>query len=148
MGSNRARTTARAGARRDRRGRGLRGPLALPGPLTPNGIPGVPSAAQDFDALVLGAVDRVRSRLPERIDDVEFAVEDHPLLPDDWVRPVPYASGTPERPETRARVVVFRRPILTHADDDADLAALILDAIVTELADLWGVDPDDIDPRD
>lgn len=125
----------------------MRGPLSLPGPLTPDGVPGVPTAAADFDAVVLGVIDRIRSRVGGRIDTTEFAVEDHPLLPDDWQRPVPYASSVPEQPGARARVVVFRRPLLTHSVGEADLAALILDTIVGELAELWDMDPDDIDPR-
>ena len=125
----------------------MRGPLALPSPLTPDGVPGMPSPAQDFDSVVLAAVDRIRAHLPERIDTVDFAVEDHPLLPDDWQRPVPYASSVAEHAGTQARVVVFRRPVLTHAEDEADLAALVLDTLVTELAELWAMDPDDVDPR-
>lgn len=125
----------------------MRGPLALPGPLTPNGVPGIPTAAQDFDAIVLAAVDRVRVRLPERVDAIEFAVEDHPLLADDWERPVPFGSSTPEHAGAHARVILFRRPILTHTDGEAGLAALVLDTLVAELAELFDIDPDEIDPR-
>ncbi|MDN5851564.1 MAG: metallopeptidase family protein [Actinomycetia bacterium] len=147
MGSNQPKTPARTGSRRDRRGRGLRGPLSLPGPLTPDGVPGIPTAAADFDAVVLGVIDRIRARVGDRIDSIEFAVEDHPLLPDDWQRAVPYASSVPEHTGTRARVVVFRRPILTHSAGEADLAALVLDTLIDELAELWAMVPDDIDPR-
>ncbi|UYM04040.1 metallopeptidase family protein [Solicola gregarius] len=137
---------ARSGRRRDRRGRGTRGPLALPGPLAPDGVPAQRSPAEEFDDLVLAVVDRLRTRFPERVDAVEFAVEDHPLLPEEWVRHVPYASSVPEGPDTRARVVVFRRPLLTHSEDATDLADLLLDTLIEELAVLWGVDPDDLDP--
>lgn len=147
MATNRRPMDVRRGARRDRRGRGQRGPVALPGPLTPSGVPGAPTSARRFDALVLRAVNRTRERFPERVDAIEFAVEDHPLLPDDWAQPVPYASGTPVGPGVRARVVVFRRPILTHADGAADLETLVLDAIVAELAELWDADPGAVDPR-
>src|SRR5699024_5329930 len=109
MGSNQPGTPPRGGPRRDRRGRGMRGPLSLPGPFTPDGVPGIPPAAADFDSIVLGVIDRIRARVGDRIDAVEFAVEDHPLLPDDWRRPVPYASSMPDRADERARIVVFRR---------------------------------------
>lgn len=125
----------------------MRGPLALPGPLTPDGIPGVPSVAQDFDTLVLSVLDQVRAQHPESIDGIELAVEDHPLLPDDWQRRVPYASSVPADTDDRARVVLFRRPILTHAEGDAEIASIVLDTIVTEVAELSGIDPDDLDPR-
>lgn len=119
----------------------------MPGPFTPNGVPGIPTAAADFDAIVLGVIDRLRSRVGDRVDAVDYAVEDYPLLPDDWQRPVPYASSVPEHSGARARVVLFRRPILTHASGESDLAALLLDTVVGELAELWDADPDDIDPR-
>ena len=137
----------RPGRRRDRRGRGMRGPLALSSPLAPSGVPAQRSPSVEFDELVLAVVERLRRKFPERIDAVDFAVEDHPILPDEWVRPVPYASSVAEGPDTPARVVVFRRPLLTHCADASDLAELVLATIVEELAVVWDLDPDDIDPQ-
>src|SRR5690606_13881123 len=52
-----ANSRRRTGDRRDRRGRGLRGPLALAGPYTPHGVPVGGRADQRFDELLLAIVD-------------------------------------------------------------------------------------------
>lgn len=136
----------RTGRLRDRRGRGRRGPLALPGPLAPSGVPAEQSPAEEFDEVVVAVVERLRARFPVELASVDFGVEDHPMLPEDWDQQVPYASRLPASPGHAARVVLFRRPLTTHARDRDELAGLVLDTVVEQLAVLWGRDPDDIDP--
>ena len=44
-------------------------------------------------------------------------------------------------------MVVYRLPVLQRARGRAETAALVLDVLVEEVADLLGRDPDEIDPR-
>ncbi len=65
----------------------------LPGPLTPDGVPGTRSDRERFDLFVLDAVTSLLEQWPEELREVEFAVEDTPVLPADWSAPtVPLAS--------------------------------------------------------
>lgn len=130
---------------RDRRGRGMRGPAILPRhPDTPER----PTARQRFDAVVLGVVGEVDERWRDRLGLVEFAVEETPLLPDDWdADHVPLGSlvrGAGPRP---SRIVLFRRPIEHRAENRTDLEALVLTVVVEQVADLLGIDAAEVDPR-
>jgi predicted Zn-dependent protease with MMP-like domain len=141
--------------RRDRHGRGLRGPLA------PASSPLYRSRAERFDELVLQAVAQLEPRWESELAGVEFAVEEVPaadtpapdLLPDD-ADPVPLARldparpdpGDPARPARPARIVLYRRPLLARADGEDELGELVLDVVIEEFARLLGLDPQAIDP--
>lgn len=127
--------------RRDRHGRGLRGSLA------PQGTPLARSRAQRFDELVVDAVERLDRRWRDQLAKVEFAVEDVPSL-EDWDREwVPLARAYAGTGALPARVVVFRRPVETRAAGGAGLLrALIDDVVIEQVAELLGVDPDEVDP--
>lgn len=136
--------SARTGRTRSRRGRGVRGPLTLPGPLTPGNVPVVRSPRSEFDALVVAVVERLRRRRGAQLDAVEFAVEDAPLLPPAWsADEVPLGSLVRE---PQVRVVVFRLPLAARADGrDATMRAI--GAVLAEqLGALWQIDPADVDP--
>ncbi len=64
-----------AGRRRDRRGRGLRGELA------PRGVPLARTRSEEFDDLILDAVEDLERSWASELADVEFAVEDVPPVP-------------------------------------------------------------------
>jgi predicted Zn-dependent protease with MMP-like domain len=120
----------------------------LPGPLTPHGVPGVRSDRERFDLLVLDAVSALLERLPDELGDVEFAVEDTPVVPEDWTAPtVPLASLVQREGRRAPRVVVFRRPLELRAESTADLAALVHAVVVEQVAELLGREPEEIDPR-
>jgi predicted Zn-dependent protease with MMP-like domain len=91
------------------------------------------------------AIDR---RWSDRLGLVEYAVEDAPRIPDDWDSPhVPLSSlvrGTGARP---TRLVLFRRPIEHRCETRADLAAMVLTVLVEQVAELLGIDAEDVDPR-
>jgi hypothetical protein len=139
----------RRSGRRDRHGRGLRGPTVLPGPLSPHGTRYPASASRRFDDLVLSFVEEIRDRLGAGLGEVEFGVEEAPLMPSDWdpAADVPLATVVPATAETPARVVLFRRPIEHRAPTRSDLAGLVLAVIVEELAELLDREPAEIDPR-
>ena len=141
--------------RRDRHGRGLRGPLA------PAGSPLYRSRSERFDDLVLAAVAQLEPRWEAELSGVEFAVEEVPSAdlpaggaPPDGFDPIPLArldpawsdTGDPARPARPARIVLYRRPLLARADGEDELSELVLDVVVEEFARLLGVDPQSIDP--
>jgi predicted Zn-dependent protease with MMP-like domain len=129
--------------RRDRRGRGLRGPLL------PAVLPAHRSRAEQFDDLVLDAVDDVERTWARQLAGTEFAVEDVP--PSD---PAPWEDGGvplgrcfPAESGQPARVVVYRRPVELRADDPDDLADLVHDVVVEQVAHLLARTPEEIDPH-
>ncbi|HET6699863.1 MAG TPA: metallopeptidase family protein [Nocardioidaceae bacterium] len=138
----------RTGRRRDRRGRGARGPAVLPGPHSPEGVPRTRTPREDFDETVLAVVDRLETRWHDELGLVEFAVEEIPLVPDDWgVESVPLASLVRGSGGDPTRLVLFRRPIELRCDDRAELAALVLTVLVEQVSELLGRSPEEIDPR-
>ncbi|MDP3894746.1 metallopeptidase family protein [Nocardioides sp.] len=136
---------SRTGRRRDRRGRGARGPGVLPEqPGRPHGRTG----RERFDDLALTIVTEVDERWQDRLGLVEYAVEDAPQIPDDWhPDTVPLSSlvrGTGGEP---TRLVLFRRPIERRAQGRDELEALVLTVIVEQVAELLGLPAEDVDPR-
>jgi predicted Zn-dependent protease with MMP-like domain len=141
---------AAAKQRRDRRGRGLRGPLA------PAGVPIARTRSERFDDLVLDALDRLDPRWGRELADVELAVEevppaDNPQAADSWpAARVPLArlfraqGKAPGKP--LARIVLYRRPIEARAPGRIELAVLVHNVVVEEVAELLGVDPETVDP--
>ncbi|WP_307844764.1 metallopeptidase family protein [Actinotalea solisilvae] len=128
--------------RRDRRGRGLRGPLL------PTTLPGYRSRAERFDDHVLSAVERLERRWSAQLEGTEFAVEDvPPSQPAPWEHGgVPLGRCFPADAGLPARIVVYRRPLETRAVDEADLADLVRDVLVEQVAHLLARAPEDVDP--
>ncbi len=122
---------------RDRRGRGLRGPLL------PSGLPAARSRAAQFDDLVLDAVERVSRRWGSALLEVEVAVEDVPPAAADEVSLSRAEPATADRPP---RIVVHRRPVEARAAGARAREDLVHDAVVDAVADLLGISPDDVDP--
>ena len=129
--------------RRDRHGRGLRGPLA------PAQLPVSRTRSERFDDLVHDEVRRVTGRWQHELAGVEFAVEEVPPVE-------PWADGADLVPLSRlhtaaadhpARIVVYRRPVQARGGgDERDLARLVRDVVVEEVADLLGLSPESVDP--
>ena len=124
---------------RDRRGRGLRGPLA------PGDLPLSRTRAEQFDELVLAAVSRLESRWASELADVEVLVEE---VPDVGDREVPLGRTEPATPRDPARIVVYRRPVEARARGLRARELLVHDVVVEQLADLLGLDPGTVDPED
>ena len=126
----------------------MRGPATIPGPLSPRGVPRVRNVREEFDGLVLSVVRELEKRWKEDLGRIEFAVEETPLLPDDWhADTVPLASVVKGSGSTPTRLVVFRRPIELRCDTKADLSALVFTVLVEQLSELLGLPPEEIDPR-
>jgi predicted Zn-dependent protease with MMP-like domain len=126
--------------RRDRHGRGVRGPLA------PTGSPLARSRSERFDQLFVDVVERLNRRWRDRLATVEFAVEDVPSM-DDWTRDwVPLARTFAAVGALPTRVVVYRRPVETRATAGRQQQQLVGDVVAEQVAELLGVEPDEVDP--
>lgn len=135
----------RPGRMRDRRGRGPRGPMALPGPLSPRSVPAHRSARASFDLLVrdiLGALDH---HFTVESDRVDLVVEEAPLLPPEWSDEVPLSIVAQSGKITR--VVLFRLPMIERASTSRELEELVWSVVLDRLAEVWHMSPDDLDPR-
>lgn len=148
--------SARSRRRRDRRGRGVRGLLYPPT------LPAARSRSERFDAIVLEALEPIDERWHSAIDKLDVAIDDVPEVTDcdpatvtwgsDVVEDgnVPLARLVPAGVDraglpTRARIVLYRRPLETRAQDGGDLSDLIHEVLVEQVANYLGLDPDAID---
>lgn len=122
----------------------------------PASLPLSRTRAQLFDEMVRDAVELLDHRFTQELSGVEFAVEDVPpalnvydadVLEDGEV---PIARLLPDRAggsgSVPPRIVLYRRPLELRAVDREDLADLVKDVIVEQVANLLGLDPEDVDP--
>lgn len=102
-----------------------------------------------FDDLVLDSAARLEPRLGPQLAEVEFAVEDVPQSdPAPWERDgVPLGRTFPATARQKARIVVYRRPVESRAQDLPELTAIVQDVVVEQVAALFGLAPGDLDPR-
>ena len=135
----------RPGRMRDRRGRGARGPMALPGPLSPRSVPAHRPSRESFDLLVGEVLKALEQHFTVEPDHVEVVVEEAPLLPPEWTDDVPLSivASSPEG----TRVVLFRIPIAQRCRTDDDLEDLVWSVVLDKLSEVWHISPDDLDPR-
>lgn len=129
----------------------MRGPSVLPhgpgAPIAP-AAPGRRTPRERFDALALGIVTDIDERWQDRLGLVEYAVEDTPQIPDDWSpETVPLSSLIRGSGATPTRLVLFRRPIEHRCETRGELEALVLTIVVEQVAELLGIDPEQVDPR-
>ena len=128
-------------------------------PLYPVGSPAARTRAERFDASVLEALEPIEERWSSQLEALDVAVDDVPDVDpetpaeeDDAVlgdgdvplaRLVPAGVDRAGRP-TRARIVLYRRPLEARALDGEDLADLLHDVLVEQVAGYLGVEPDTI----
>jgi predicted Zn-dependent protease with MMP-like domain len=133
------------------------------GPLLPPSVPGWRTRAERFDMAVLEAYEPIERRWQERVATLDIAVDEIPRIspkdpesvqwPPEVVADGPIAlarlipAGVDVRGNaTRARIVLFRRPIERRAKDSDELADLLHELLVAEVAQYLGVEPSVIDP--
>ncbi|WP_242889351.1 metallopeptidase family protein [Actinomadura litoris] len=131
--------------RRDRHGRGLRGPL------TPPQAPVSRSRAERFEDVVADEVRRLGRRWGRELARVEFTVEEVPEVEPWFDGPVPLGQtlagrGRSGRGGAPVRIVVYRRPVEARAGGEQELGRLVRDLLVEEIADLLGLSPESVDP--
>jgi len=116
----------------------MRGPLAWPR------IPVMSSRRDRFDEAVLDAVGAFERRWGSELPELEIAVQDVPPTdPHPWEGAVALGRLFPAEGSAAARVVVYRRPIEARAADVMDVAAVVHDVVVEQLATMLGLDPED-----
>ncbi len=123
------------------------------GRLVPASVPLARTKAEVFDELVLDTVESLEARFASELAGVEFAVEDVPpdlnvydsdVLEDGRVPRARLLPGRPGRHGVPPRIVVYRRPLEFRASDRDDLGELVRDVIVEQVANLLGLNPDDL----
>jgi predicted Zn-dependent protease with MMP-like domain len=79
---------------------------------------------------------------------VEVTVEDVPAAdPTPWEeQAVSLGRVAPADREHPARIVLYRRPIETRCEDDADLGLLVRQVLADQVGSLLGLPPEDVDP--
>jgi predicted Zn-dependent protease with MMP-like domain len=114
-------------------------------------VPGRPelrTPRERFDDLALGIVSEIDARWQDRLGLVEYAVEDTPQIPDDWASgTVPLSSLVRATGTTPTRLVLFRRPIEHRCETRAELEAMVLTVVVEQVAELLGLEAEQVDPR-
>ncbi len=113
--------------------------------------------------VVLEAYEPIEQRWRKRLTDLDVAVDEIPRIaprdPDSvqWppevvadgpialARLIPAGVDVRGNP-TRARIVLFRKPIERRAKDSDDLADLLHEILVAQVANYLGVEPSVIDP--
>lgn len=136
--------------RRDRHGRGLRGPLALANPLTRRPVrPAKPANRADyFRESVHEAVERIARQCPDALVGITFGIEDVPYLKTAWSgEHVPLAAAIDPDEERLGQVVIYRRPLEHRAASRRGLQILVYRTIVEQLAALTGRSVEEIDPE-
>lgn len=135
--------------RRERHGRGLRGPLATANPFTGTPLP-VPQQARGaafFAECVQAAVARGLANCPRAFVGVDIGFEEVPgNLENWWSDRVPLAAAVSAQPGRNAQVVLFRRPLEHRAGSRPQLRTLVHRALVEQLSALTGIGLDELDP--
>ncbi|MEU6133958.1 metallopeptidase family protein [Nocardioides sp. NPDC047086] len=131
---------------RDRHGRGRRGPVAVP---TDPKVPVLRTRRERFDDIALAIVTEIDSRWQSRLGLIEYAVEESPDIPKDWTVDDHIPLGSLERGSGAkpARLVIYRRPIEHRCHTRSEVEAMVLMVVVEQVADLLGIDAEDVDPR-
>ncbi|MET4926469.1 metallopeptidase family protein [Streptomyces sp. PSRA5] len=123
--------------RRDRHGRGMRGPVAPPQ------VPLSASRSDSFRDLVRDSVERLERRWPQ-LAEIDFLVLDVPVTEDESV---PLGRSVPEGKDRPARIVVYRRPVEIRTKSREERAMLVHEVVVEQVAELLGLSPESVDPR-
>lgn len=129
--------------RRDRHGRGIRGPLAAP--TSPAQLERGRNRQDFFSQCVRNAIAAVLAHDPHALDEIVVGVEEVPYLTSRWSGDrVPLSAGLEATRKQRARVVLYERPIEHRANSPASLQELIHRTFIEQLATLSGRSVDEL----
>jgi predicted Zn-dependent protease with MMP-like domain len=126
-------------------------------------VPGWRTRAERFDMAVLEAYEPIEQRWKQRLSALDIAVDEIPRIaakdPDSvqWPPevvadgPIPLARLIPAGVDvrgnpTRARILLFRKPIEQRANDSTELGDLLHEILVAQVATYLDVEPTVIDP--
>ncbi|MDR1431984.1 MAG: metallopeptidase family protein [Propionibacteriaceae bacterium] len=134
--------------RRDRHERGLRGPLALPNPVTR--IPALRRLSDRktrFAEAIETALEQVSANCPQALARVDIGFEETPTKFVPWESRVPLAAANSATPDRHGQVVLFRRPIERRATTSSELRELVRSTIVEQLSAITGFSVTELDPN-
>ncbi|QNP57268.1 metallopeptidase family protein [Tessaracoccus defluvii] len=125
---------------RDRHGRGIRGPLAAPNPLSGRPVPlQRPSRVDFFNSCVTEAMALIGVAAPDALTGVVVGVEEVPNLNVAWSgERVPLSAALEPTRGRRAQIVIFERPLELRATSRGELRRLVHQTIVEQLSALTG----------
>ncbi|BCI90683.1 hypothetical protein NIIDMKKI_58890 [Mycobacterium kansasii] len=132
------------------------------GPLLPPTVPGWRSRSERFDMAVLEAYEPIERRWQDRVSEWTSRWTDPAHIGQDpesvqWPPeviadgPIPLARLIPAGVDvrgnaTRARIVLFRKPIERRAKDTLELGELLHEILVAQVASYLDVEPSVVDP--
>lgn len=136
-------TRSFAQRRRNRHGRGFRGPVI------PAGMPAHRTRGEVFEDYVVESADRLRTLWPLELAAVEYLVEEVPgdleaLLA--CGKPAPLGLATPASGAQHAVIAVYRHPIEGLCDVPGQVRELVHEVLIEQVAVLLNIDPDRVDP--
>jgi predicted Zn-dependent protease with MMP-like domain len=130
--------------------------------LYPATIPAAKTRAERFDAMVLEALEPIEQRWGTELTELDLAVDDVPEVDETSPDEVVWQAGVladvgvplaqlvpagvdPEGLPSRARIVLYRRPLEARARGGADLADLLHEVLVEQVAEYLNIEPDAVD---
>lgn len=127
---------------RDRHGRGIRGPLALPHQWSSRPVPLTrPNRVDYFNDCVTSAMADIAAVNPQALDGIVVGVEDVPHFNTNWSGDrVPMSAALEPSRGRKAQIVIYERPLEHRADSRAQLRRLVHRTIVEQLSALTGLE--------
>ena len=130
--------------------------------LYPPTLPAAKTRAERFDAMVLEALEPIEQRWGAELAELDLAVDDVPEVDETSPDEVVWQAGVladvgvplaqlvpagvdPEGLPSRARIVLYRRPLEARARGGADLADLLHEVLVEQVAEYLNIEPDAVD---
>ena len=122
--------------RRDRHGRGIRGPLAGPNRFTGRPVPlSRPSRVAFFNSCVTAAMADIADAAPDALNGIVVGVEEVPHLNVAWSGDrVPLSAAVEASRGKKAQIVIFERPLEHRSTSRPDLRQLVHRTIVEQLS--------------
>jgi len=125
-------------------------------------LPAAKTRAERFDAMVLEALEPIEQRWGTELTELDLAVDDVPEVDETSPDEVVWQAGVladvgvplaqlvpagvdPEGLPSRARIVLYRRPLEARARGGADLADLLHEVLVEQVAEYLNIEPDAVD---
>lgn len=134
-----------SGPRRNRHGRGRRGPLI------PMHLPAYRNRPERFDDAVMASAQRLAERWESRMIKIDFLIEP---VPSDALlaqaegagERVPLSCSRTATAHDRAQVTIFRLPLEQLASSPVELVDLVHQCVVHEVSELWMIPVSEVDP--
>ncbi|MBB6170114.1 putative Zn-dependent protease with MMP-like domain [Nocardiopsis mwathae] len=97
---------------------------------------------------MLDAVERLERLWARELANVEFLVEDVPQVPAGVTAEdgIPFSRLESTR-SGQARIIIYRRPVEIRTKEPEEMALLVYDTVVEEVANLLGLEPETVDPE-